>query len=62
MNLAQELAKADRAIQAVIDTNYDRNMLRNRLAWEYLKRSQAQRLRNDGREKRRGKDESHVRP
>ena len=55
MNLVQELAKADRFVQSVIDTNYDRDMLRNRLAWEYLKRSQAQRLRNDGREKRQWK-------
>jgi len=55
VNLVQELAKADRFVQSVIDTNYDRDMLRNRLAWEYLKRSQAQRLRNDGREKRQWK-------
>ena len=55
MNLAQELAKADRAIQAVINADYDRLMIRNRLAWEYLKRSQAQRLRNDKREQRKWK-------
>lgn len=53
MNLAAELAKADRIVQNFINADYDRKMIRNRLAWEYLKRSQAQRLRNDGRERRR---------
>jgi hypothetical protein len=52
VNLAAELAKADRIVQAVINSNFDRDMLRNRLAWESLKRSQAQRLRNDGRERK----------
>ena len=55
MNLAAELLKADRFVQSVIDTNYDRDMLRNRLAWESLKRSQAQRLRNDKREQKKWK-------
>jgi len=55
MNLAAELAKADRIVQAVINSNFDRDMLRNRLAWESLKRSQAQRLRNDKREQKKWK-------
>ena len=55
MNLAQELAKADRIVQNFIDADYDRKMIRNRLAWLYLKRSQAQRLRNDKREQKKWK-------
>lgn len=52
MNLAQRLRDADKVIQSFINVEFDRLMIRNRLAWEYLKRSQAQRLRHDGRERR----------
>lgn len=53
MNLAEELAKADRVVQSLIDERHDRLQIRNRFAFEHARRANGQRLRNDGREKRR---------
>ena len=55
------IAEADKRIQARIDERFDRLMIRNRFTFEHARRSMSQRLRNDGREKRRGKNERNNR-
>ena len=57
MNLDAELIKADKLVQSLINEKHDRLQIRNRFTFEHARRASAQRLRNDGREKRHGKDE-----
>jgi hypothetical protein len=61
MTLDQQIAEASKRIQARIDERFDRLMIRNRFTFEHARRSMSQRLRNDGREKRRGKNERNNR-
>lgn len=52
MTLDQQIAEASRRVQALIDERHDRLQIRNRFAFEHMRRANGQRLRNDGREKR----------
>ena len=55
MNLDAEIREADKRIQALIDDRFDRLIIRNKFTFEYARRSMYQRLRNDGRERRKVK-------
>jgi hypothetical protein len=61
MSIDQAIREADKRIQARIDERFDRLMIRNRFTFEHARRSMSQRLRNDGREKRHGKNERNNR-
>ena len=62
MNLDAELSEADKRVQTLIDERHDRLQIRNRFAFEHMRRANGQRLRNDGRERKRyGKDERNHR-
>ena len=57
VNLDRAIQEANMRVQSLINERHDRLQIRNRFTFEHARRSMAQRLRNDGREKRHGKDE-----
>lgn len=46
---------ADKRVQDFINATFDRLMIREKFKWEHARRASAQRLRNDGRERKHGK-------
>jgi hypothetical protein len=55
VNLDADLMETSKRLTAQNLERYDRAMIRERFKWEFARRSMAQRLRNDGREKRKWK-------
>lgn len=59
MNLDIAIQEASQRIQSLIDERHDRLQIRNRFAFEHMRRANGQRLRNDGREKRGQNERNH---
>ena len=53
MTIDQQIAEASQRVQALIDERHDRLQIRNRFAFEHMRRANGQRLRNDKREQKR---------